>query len=290
MSPSHPLFLPPSCPLIVLSLRSSLVVSSHRLVVALPLLTPPSCHPLTPPLSRHLVPAGCCVAFCRAALSSSCCAALLSSHCPLTALPSCCLIVPAGCCIASRCTALSLYSHCTTFSLSCSGWLLCCLLLHRPLILSLCRPFVLLVHVGWLLHSLHQTMMPPSNAPATTTTAAATTIPAVTTTSATATTTTTVVKLSIVRCLRKRQQQHHHQHTNGSTNVKTLTSPDDLDLFNLSTVFVLVEGIQQFASCWHKKIVLFMHSTYSKMSGLMFWGGGVGGLCVCVCVCVCVRV
>jgi hypothetical protein len=34
-----------------------------------------------------------------------------------------------------------------------------------------------------------------------------------------------------------RQQQQHHQHTNGSTNMKTFTNPDDLDLFNLSTVF-----------------------------------------------------
>ncbi len=48
---------------------------------------------------------------------------------------------------------------------------------------------------------------------------------------------TTVVKLTVVHCQRKRQQQHHHQHTNSSTNVKTFTSPDDLDLFNLSTVF-----------------------------------------------------
>jgi hypothetical protein len=54
---------------------------------------------------------------------------------------------------------------------------------------------------------------------------------------ATASTTTTVVKLSIVHCRRKRHQQQHHQRTNGSTNVKTFTSPDDLDLFNLSTIF-----------------------------------------------------
>jgi hypothetical protein len=57
---------------------------------------------------------------------------------------------------------------------------------------------------------------------------------AATTTTATAT---TVVKLTVVHYQRKRQQQHHHQRTNGSTNVKTFTSPDDLDLFNLSTVF-----------------------------------------------------
>jgi hypothetical protein len=45
-----------------------------------------------------------------------------------------------------------------------------------------------------------------------------------------------VVKLAIIHCRRKRQQQQHHQRTNGSTHVKMFTSPDDLDLFNLSTV------------------------------------------------------
>jgi hypothetical protein len=54
---------------------------------------------------------------------------------------------------------------------------------------------------------------------------------------ATASTATTMVKLAVVHCQRKRQQQQHHQRTNSSTNVKTFTSPDDLDLFNLSTVF-----------------------------------------------------
>jgi hypothetical protein len=54
---------------------------------------------------------------------------------------------------------------------------------------------------------------------------------------ATASNATTVVKLAIVYCQRKRQQQQHHQRTSGSTNVKMFTSPDDLDLFNLSTVF-----------------------------------------------------
>jgi hypothetical protein len=57
------------------------------------------------------------------------------------------------------------------------------------------------------------------------------------TAAATTATATTVVELTVVHCGRKRQQQHHHQRTNGSTNVKTFTSPDDLDLFNLSTVF-----------------------------------------------------
>jgi hypothetical protein len=32
-------------------------------------------------------------------------------------------------------------------------------------------------------------------------------------------------------------QQQHHQHTSCRTIVKTFTSPDNLDLFNLSTVF-----------------------------------------------------
>jgi hypothetical protein len=54
---------------------------------------------------------------------------------------------------------------------------------------------------------------------------------------ATTATAITVVKLTAVHCQRKRQQQHHHQRTNGSTNVKMFTSPVDLDLFNLSTVF-----------------------------------------------------
>jgi hypothetical protein len=53
----------------------------------------------------------------------------------------------------------------------------------------------------------------------------------------TASTATTVVKLTVVYCGRKRLEQQHHQRTNSSTNVKTFTSPDDMDLFNLSTVF-----------------------------------------------------
>jgi hypothetical protein len=47
--------------------------------------------------------------------------------------------------------------------------------------------------------------------------------------------------LSIVK---ERQQQQHHQHTNGSTNVKLFTSPDNLDLFNLSTVFEVCDDGQ----------------------------------------------
>jgi hypothetical protein len=59
---------------------------------------------------------------------------------------------------------------------------------------------------------------------------------------ATASTATTVVKLAVVHCQRKRQQQQHHQRTNRSTNVKMFTSPDDLDLFNLSTVFEVCDN------------------------------------------------
>jgi hypothetical protein len=61
---------------------------------------------------------------------------------------------------------------------------------------------------------------------------------------ATVSTATTVVKLTVVHCQRKRQQQQHHQRTNGSTNEKTFTSPDDLDLFNLSTVFEVCDDGQ----------------------------------------------
>jgi hypothetical protein len=44
------------------------------------------------------------------------------------------------------------------------------------------------------------------------------------------------VELTIVHCLRKRHHHHHHQRTNGSTIVHKFTSPDNLVLFNLSTV------------------------------------------------------
>jgi hypothetical protein len=141
--PPRPLVVPPSCRLIVLSLRSPLLVSLCWLVVVSPLIAPSSCHPLTTPPSRHLVPAGCCVASCCAALSSSHHAALLSSHRPLTALTSGQLIALAGCWVASCRTALSLSSPSATLSLSCSSWLLCCISLRCPLILLLCRPLVI---------------------------------------------------------------------------------------------------------------------------------------------------
>jgi hypothetical protein len=79
----HPLVVPLSHPVLVLSLCHPLVVSSHRLVVALPLVAPPSCRPLTPPLFCRLAPADCCVASHHAALLSSCRASLLSSRRPL---------------------------------------------------------------------------------------------------------------------------------------------------------------------------------------------------------------
>jgi hypothetical protein len=53
---------------------------------------------------------------------------------------------------------------------------------------------------------------------------------------ATTTTATIVIELTVFDYRKKRQQQQHHQRTNGSTNVKTFTSPGDLDLFYLSTV------------------------------------------------------
>jgi hypothetical protein len=152
-------------PFVVLSLHCPLVVSSHWLVVALPVVVPPSCHPLAPPLSRCLAPSGCCINSCCAALSSSCHATPLFSHCPITALTSRCLIEPAGCCVASHCTALSSSSHRAALPLSCSSWLLHCLPSHHPLVLLLCLPLVIslsyhcgtlsLSHLtGWLLHCL----------------------------------------------------------------------------------------------------------------------------------------
>jgi hypothetical protein len=60
---------------------------------------------------------------------------------------------------------------------------------------------------------------------------------AATAAAATTATATTVVELTIAHWQRKRQQHHHHQHTSCRTIVNMFTSPDNLDLFNLSTVF-----------------------------------------------------
>ncbi len=83
---------------------------------------------------------------------------------------------------------------------------------------------------------------------------------------ATTTTATPVVKLTIVHCRRQRQQQQHHQRTNGSPNVKTFTSPVDLDLLNLSTVFEVCDvgwgnlAIRKLLAL--KKFGPFLQSTY----------------------------
>jgi hypothetical protein len=77
----------------------------------------------------------------------------------------------------------------------------------------------------------------------------------------TASTATTVVKLAVVHCRRKRQQQQHHQRTNGSTNMKMCTSPDNLDLFNLSTVFEVCDdgrGNLAISKLLEKKIEPFL--------------------------------
>jgi hypothetical protein len=47
----------------------------------------------------------------------------------------------------------------------------------------------------------------------------------------------TIVELTIVHCQKERQHHHHHQHTSGSTNMKTFTSPDNLDLLLTTNVF-----------------------------------------------------
>ncbi len=72
----RPLVVPPSCPLVVLSLHHPLVVSSHRLVVALPLIALPCSCPLPPPL----------VVLCQ-----------LVAVLPLVALPSLPLVMPPSC-------------------------------------------------------------------------------------------------------------------------------------------------------------------------------------------------
>jgi hypothetical protein len=83
-----------------------------------------------------------------------------------------------------------------------------------------------------------------------------------------------MVELTVVHCRRKRQQQHHHQHTNGSTNVKTFTSPVDLDLFNLSTVFEVSDvgrenlAISKLLAL--KNLGPFLRSTYYWMSHSTF--------------------
>jgi hypothetical protein len=74
-----------------------------------------------------------------------------------------------------------------------------------------------------------------------------------------------MVKRAVVHWRRKRQQQQHHQRTNGSTKVKTFTSPDNLDLFNLSTVFEVCDdgrGNLAISKLLALKKCTFLQSTY----------------------------
>jgi hypothetical protein len=176
-----------------------LVLSLCRLVVASPLDAPPTCPLVAPPSHPLSAPADCRITSC----------------CPLVALPSRPFIMPAGCCIVSPCVTL-LSSHR-------AGWLMSYLSLCHQLVLSLCRPLTAPAgcFVASIKHCRRHQM--PSNATATAATAA--------TVAAAAIVDRHLRHCTIVHCQRKRQQQHHHQHANGSTNVKTFTSPDNLDLF-----------------------------------------------------------
>jgi hypothetical protein len=139
--PSCPLVVPNSCPLIVLSLHHPLVVSSHWLVFASHFVSPPFCHPLTLPLLLSC--AGWllrCLLSCRPlVVPPSRPLLILSLHrnlvvssqrpvvaFPLAAPPPCPLLTP----------LLSL--------LSCTGWLLRCLPLRRPLIMLPSCPLIIL--------------------------------------------------------------------------------------------------------------------------------------------------
>ncbi len=90
-----------------------------------------------------------------------------------------------------------------------------------------------------------------------------------------ASTATTVVKPTVVHCRIKRQRQQHHQRTNGSTNVKTFTSPDGLDLFNLSTVFDVCDvGLGNLAIIKllaFKKMYLFCNLHTPRCIALRIW-------------------
>jgi hypothetical protein len=81
-------------------------------------------------------------------------------------------------------------------------------------------------------------------------------------TAAAAAVATTVVELTIVHCQRKWQQRHHHQRINGSTNMKTFTSPVDLDLFNLYLLVPVLEKSQfrKYFGKWHQFREMFVHT------------------------------
>ena len=120
---------------------------------------------------------------------------------------------------------------------------------YRNLIVAVASPSCLDV----LLHHHHGPSLPPLNAIKYTTIKhphhclhlTLSLLPTTTTATAAANATATnVVELTFVHHQRKRQQQHHHQCTNGSTNMKMFTNPDNLDLFYLSTVFEVSDVAQ----------------------------------------------
>ncbi len=153
-------------PFTVLLLHHPLVNSLRQLVVALPLLflslrpAPPS-HPL-------VAQAGCCIASQRPVLCLSCCLIVLSCHLSLSCRASWLLH-----------HYLSLSSYCTSLSSShCAGWLLRCLSLRCPLVLSSQSTADTIKHCQMLLppsnttnavsiihlcHSCHPLPSPPSN-------------------------------------------------------------------------------------------------------------------------------
>jgi len=139
--------------------RRPLVLLSCQLVVELPVIE----LPLVISSLRHLV-------FSPCLSSSSRCTTLSLSHCAGLLLLPClslrCLLVllsPSHCAAISpshravwllrrllsrRRLVLLSSSYCATISSSCAGWLLCCLSLHCPLVLSSCCPLVLSLCAG----------------------------------------------------------------------------------------------------------------------------------------------
>ena len=117
--PSRPLITHPSC---LVAALAGCHITSRR-----PLVAPPSCRLITPAVvvaSPLVAP---------------------PSPLPLTAPPSRCLIAPAVCCVASRCAALLLSSRHIALSPSYADWLLCCVFFlpsSRPLVLLPSRPLV----------------------------------------------------------------------------------------------------------------------------------------------------
>jgi len=123
-----------------------------------------------------------------------------------------------GCVVSCSATLVSSYH---------ASWLSHCLLSssHCAALSSSCR-------ASWLLHRLLS-----SSHCAAISLCCCTTSLLTAATAAIAATTCIVHRLPVVHWQRKRQHHHHHQWTNGSTIVGMFTSPDNLVLFNLSTVF-----------------------------------------------------